>query len=191
MKTERKIENFYNLTGDEKSKVGNADPIDKNINWEFFDNKNYNFELTKPIEFKISQGRFSGNIGDFQLNSCGFLLLSEKLRRVIEKFLNNNDNPKWFPAKVIDLDGNYYTYSILHFFGNIDFLDIKNSTFVPGTDLPIKRRFDLKKIGERNIFIPSVSEPQLCVHEIVKEEVEKENCTGIYFYNIHNPGRLS
>jgi len=191
MKTERKIENYYNLTGDEKSKVGNADPIDENIQWDFFDDKNFNFELSKPIEFKITNGKFSGTIGDFQFNSCGFLLFSDKLRSVIEKFLNSIDNPKWFPAMVIDLDGNSYKYSILRFFGNIDFLDYNNSTFVPGTDLPIKKRFDLNKIGERDIFIPSISNVSLCVHKIVKEEIEKENFSGVYFYKIHSPGRLS
>lgn len=74
MKTERTLEKYYYLTGDEKSKVGNADPVDSNIHWDFFENKSKDFKLTEPLKFKINPGRFAGQTGDFQLNGCGFLL---------------------------------------------------------------------------------------------------------------------
>ena len=191
MKIERTFEKYYYLTGDEKSKVGNADPEDTNIHWDFFENKDKNFSLTQPLKFKINSGRFSGQSGDFQFNSCGFLLFSNKLRVTIEKHLTDVDNPKWFPAKVTDLDGITKDYSILYLVDKPDFLDYQNSTFVRGTDHPIKKRFDLEKIGNRVIFNSKKFGVLLCVHDIVRKDIKKSDCTGLYFQKIHTAGRLS
>lgn len=190
MKFERTFEKYYYLTGDEKSKVGNAEPKDSNIHWDYFENKDKKFSLTEPLKFEINPGKFSGQTGDFQFNSCGFLLFSEKLRMTIEKYLSENDNPKWFPAKVTDLDGITKDYSILYFFDKPDFLDYQKSTFIQGTDHPIKKRFDLDKIGDRQIFNTNKLGVSLCVHDIVRKEIKKSGCTGLYFYKIHSAGRL-
>jgi len=191
MKVERTFDEYYYLTGDEKSKVGNAEPVDENIHWDYFEKKDINFNLTEPVIFRIAPGRFSGFTGDFQFNSCGFLLFSARLRRIIENHLTEIDNPKWFPAKVIDLDGNTHDYSILYLFNKTDFLDYQNSTFVTGADHPIKTRFDLNKIGDRLIFSSTRIGVSLCVHDIVRKEIKKSECTGMYFYKIHTAGRLS
>jgi len=191
MKIERTIEKYYYLTGDEKSKVGNADPVDANIHWDYFENKEADFELTEPLKFKINPGRFAGQTGDFQFNSCGFLLFSEKLRTIIEKYITEIDSPKWFPAKVTDLNGVTTDYSILYLFDKTDFLDYQNSTFVQGTDHPIKKRFDLVKIGDRLLFNSTKFGVSLCAHDIIRKEIKKEGCTGLYFYKIHTAGRLS
>lgn len=191
MKIERTFEKYYYLTGDEKSKVGNADPEDESINWDYFENKDINFSLTKPLKFKINPGRFSGQSGDFQFNSCGFQLFSNKLRTIIEKYLTEIDLPKWFPATVTTLNGVTKDYSILYLFSKPDFLDYQNSSFVQGTDHPIVKRFDLEKIGERLLFNSTRLSISLCVHDIVRKEIKKEGCTGLYFYKIHTAGRLS
>jgi hypothetical protein len=191
MKIERSFEKYYYLTGDEKSKVGNADPEVKNIHWDYFEKKDADFTLTEPLRFRINPGRFSGTTGDYQLNSCGFLLFSKKLRAVFEKYLTQIDKPTWFPATVTDLDGKVADYFILYFFNKPDFLDYHNSTFVQGTDHPIKKRYDLDKIGERLIFNSTKQGVSLCVHDIVRREIKKGECTGIYFYKIHTAGRLS
>ncbi len=191
MKIEPTIEKYYYLTGDEKSKVGNADPVDANIHWDYFENKGTDYNLTEPLKFEIKPGRFAGSTGDFQFNSCGFLLFSDKLRTLIEKYLTNIDSPKWFPAKVTDLNGVTMDYSILYLFDKSDFLDYQNSTFVQGTDYPIKKRFDIQKIGDRLLFNYTKLGVSLCVHDIVRKEIKKEGCTGLYFYKIHTAGRLS
>ena len=191
MKIERTFEKYYYLTGDEKSKVGNADPENPDIHWDFFENKTKDFYLTEPIKFKINPGRFSGQTGDFQLNSCGFLLFSEKLRTIIEKYLTEIDSPRWFPAKITDLGGVVTDYSILYLFNKPDFLDYENSTFVQGTDHPIIKRFDLEKIGHRLLFNSKKLAISLCVHDIIRKEIKKQRCTGHYFYKIHTAGRLS
>jgi hypothetical protein len=191
MKIERTFEKYFYLTGDDKSKVGNADPEDKNIHLDFFENKDKDFTLTEPLKFKINPGRFSGQTGDFQFNSSGFLLFSDKLRMTIEKYLTDVDNPKWFPAKVTGLDGVTKDYSILYLFDKPDFLDYHNSTFVQGTDHPIKKRFDLEKIVDRLIFNSTRLGVSLCVHDIVRKAIKKSGCTGLYFYKIHSAGRLS
>ena len=105
MKIERTFEKYYYLTGDEKSKVGNAAPEDANVHWDYFENRDMNFSLTEPLKFKINPGRFSGQTGDFQFNSCGFLLFSDPLRSIVEKYLSDIDHPKWFPAVVTDMNG--------------------------------------------------------------------------------------
>ena len=191
MKIERTFEKYYYFTGDDKSKVGNADPVDTNVHWDFFESKDKNLKLNEPLKFKINPGRFSGQAGDFQFNSCGFLLFSDKLRIIIEKRLTDIDNPKWFPAKVTDVDGVTMDYSILYLFDKPDFLDYHNSTFVQGTDHPIKKRFDLERIGERLLFNSTKLGVSLCVHDIVRKEIKKAGCTGMYFFKIHTAGRLS
>ncbi|HEU4788637.1 MAG TPA: DUF1629 domain-containing protein [Flavobacterium sp.] len=191
MKIEQTFDKYYYLTEDEKSKVGNAEPEDKNIRWDFFENKNIDHKLTEPLKFKINSGKYSGQTGDFQFNSCGFLLFSDKLRTIIEKYLTDIDNPKWFPAEVTDLDGVTKNYSILYLFSKPDFLDHNNSTFVSGTDHPIKKRFDLEKIGDRLIYNSKRLSVLLCVHDIVRKDIKKSDCKGLYFYKIHTPGRLS
>ncbi len=191
MKIERTLERYYYLTGDEKSMVGNAEPEDPNVHWDYFENKDMNFSLTEPLKFKISPGRFSGQTGDFQFNSCGFLLFSDQLRAIIEKYLSDIDHPKWFPAVVTDLDGTTKNYSILYLFNKPDFLDHINSTFVKGTGHPIKMRFDLDKIGDRLILNSTRLGVSLCVHDLVRKDIKKSDLTGLYFYKIHSAGRLS
>jgi hypothetical protein len=189
METQKTLEKYYYMTGDEKSKVGNADPIDSSVSFDFFDKKDNGFELEKPLTFRINEGEFSGTIGDYQFNSCGFLLFSSRLRTIFEKHLTNIDSPKWYPAQVIDLDNKVHNYSILHFFKRQNLLDLQNSIFVPNTDLPIKTRYDLNKIGERLIY-SSAESVSLCVHDIVRKEIKKAECEGVYFYKIHTAGRL-
>ncbi|MCU0376097.1 MAG: hypothetical protein MUF24_12395 [Chitinophagaceae bacterium] len=191
MKIERTLDKYYYLTGDEKSIVGNADPVDANIHWDYFEKKGADFKLIEPLKFKINAGHFAGQTGDFQFNSCGFLFFSEKLRTIIEKYITEIDSPKWFPAKVTDLNGLTTNYSILYLFDKTDFLDYQNSTFVQGTDHPIKKRFDMNKIGDRLLFNSTKLGVRLCVHDVVRKEIIKEGCTGLYFYKIHTAGRLS
>ena len=191
MKIERTFDRFYYLTGDDKSKVGNAKPEDPDIHWDYFENKDLNFSLVEPLKFQINKERFSGQAGDFQFNSCGFLLFSEKLQTIVQKYLTEIDSPKWFPAKVTDLKGVTTNYFILNFFGKPDFLDYENSTFVQGTNHPIKKRFDLTKIGDRLLFNSKRQGVSLCVHDMVRKEIKKSGCTGVYFYKIHTGGRLS
>lgn len=190
MKIERALEKYYYLTGDEKSGVGNCAPVDPTIHWDYFEAKNETFELKEPIVFKIASDRFPGTTGDYQFNNCGFLLFSHKLRAILEKYLTGIDKPTWFPAQVIDLKNKRHDYNILHFFVRQDLLDHHNSTFVTGTDLPIKKRYDLKKIGERLIY-STIQSCQLCVHDTVRKEIRQAQCTGMYFYKIHTAGRLS
>ncbi|OYU95723.1 MAG: hypothetical protein CFE21_11330 [Bacteroidetes bacterium B1(2017)] len=82
-------------------------------------------------------------------------------------------------------------YSILFLHNRPDFLDYQNSTFVQGTDHTIKKRFDLKKIGDRLLFNSKKLGVSLSVHDIIRREIKKGACTGLYFYTIHSPGRLS
>jgi len=190
MKLERTLGKYYYLTGDQKSKVGNADPVDANIHWDFFENRGTDFQLTEPLKFRIDPGRFGGQVGDFQINSCRFLLFSNKLRSIIEKYLTGIDSPKWFAAQVTDLNGVTQVYSILNLFNKPDFLDYQNSTFVQGNDHPIKTRFALEKIGDRLLFNSTKLGVSLCVHDVVRKDINKEGCTGLYFYKIHTAGRL-
>ena len=190
MTPERTLDKYYNLTADDRSDVGNADPEDSNIHWDYFEHENTSLDLSKPLRFKINKGKFSGKRGDFQINSCGFVLCSHELRTIIENYLTEIDGPRWFPATVTDLEGITKDYSILNFFKKSDFLDHNHSTFVPGTDHPIKKRFDLDKIGERLIFNSSQHGSSICVHDIVRKEITARNCSGIYFYKIHTAGRL-
>jgi hypothetical protein len=190
MKIEHTIEKYYYLTGDEKSTVGNADPVDDKLSWDFFENKDSSFELSEPLRFKISDGKFSGTIGDYQFNSCGFLLFSNKLRTIVEKYLTDIDNPKWFDARVTDLESKEHAYSILYLFNKVDFLDHAKSTFVTGTDNPIKKRYDIERIGDRLIYNSNSLGTSLCVHDMVRKDIKKSDCSGLYFYKIHSSGRL-
>ena len=192
MKIQREIDKYYYFTWDDrKLKIGNCDPVDEGIYWSYFYYKDEFFQLEKPMVFKMESGKFSGSLGDFQFNPQGFLLFSDKLRAIFEKYLTPQDKPIWFPAKVIDLDNKEYNYSILYFFGMHDLLDHVNSTFIDGTDHPIKQRFDLEKIGDRLIFSTKQSKSmQICVHDIVRKEIKQAGCTGVYCFKIHTAGRL-
>ena len=66
MKIERTFEKYFYLTGDDKSNIGNADPEDKNLFWDFFERKDSSFSLTEPLIFRINKERFSGETADFQ-----------------------------------------------------------------------------------------------------------------------------
>ena len=192
MNPKKTFDQYYNFAGDEKSKVGVCESINPDVDVSFFWEKTEPVEIEEPFIFKIVKGRFSGTFGDYQFNNCGFWLFSDRVRAIMEKYLTNIDLPKWYPAKVIDLEGNVRNYHVLHFFGCKDLLDYQNSTFIEGTDSPIKKRYDLDKIGDRLIFstIQSVYS-SICVHDIVRKEIKEAGCTGIYFYKMHTAGRLS
>ena len=189
MTIEKTSDKYYYLAGDEKSKIGNCNPVDKSIHWDLFKEKEESYQLKEPIAFKIEASGFSGSVGDYQFNSCGFLLFSDKLRTIFEKYLTSVDKPVWYSAKIIDLNNQTFNYSILHFFARHDLLDHKNSTFVNGTHHPIKKRYDLDKIGDRLIF-STIQSAGLCVHDIVRKEIRKAGCTGTYLYKINSAGRL-
>jgi hypothetical protein len=174
-KMQRKIDEFYHMMPDDKAKIGASYCQDKSVHWDYFKTKDYDFTLDNPLIFKIELGKFSGMISDYQIDNCGFFLFSPRLRNVIDKNLTNIDLPKWFDAIVIDLDNNL--------------LDYERSTFINKEKThPIKKRFDVDKIGERLIF-GSKYNTTIMIHDSVRKQVKKE-CSNIYFYGLEKPGRL-
>ena len=184
------IEQFYHMMPDDKANIGASYCQDKSIHWDYFRNKNFGFERDSPIVFKIEHGKFSGSLSDYQIDNCGFYLFSPRLREIIEKHLSNIDLPRWYDSVVIDLENKEHKYFILNFFKLPDFLDYTNSTFIDKEKShPIKKRYDIDKIGERLIF-GSELDSSFFVHDKVRKEIKKA-CSNIYFYGIHKPGRLS
>ncbi len=127
-------------------------------------------------EFTLEQGGFT----DFQKETLGYLLISAKLRDVIDSAKSEHDVLQWLDAKV-SYRGETRDYYVLHFPSQDEaVIDREHSTF---NRLGIWMKQCISKAGceKYNIFIFPGSSLSLFVKESVKKAIEAARCTGIVF----------
>ncbi|MEJ1236768.1 hypothetical protein WBG78_01485 [Chryseolinea sp. T2] len=128
-----------------------------------------------------------GNIWtDYMPNEFTWLLMSSKMRKVIDSQLSGEESIDWLTCG-IGHAGEVVTYNVLRFDKPLDVLNIEETTFVKGTDHIIKPVFAQKKIRNYKVFNkPSFGDnwripPAVYIATSVKQAIEKAGLTGVAF----------
>ncbi len=155
----------------------------------------FNLELKTVIEGKNNLNVLNtfhanpGAIVDYQPNSLAWPLMSDRMRKVIDKNMQGGNYLDWIEATVVSIeDGINLKYFIPRFKIQFDIIDKMKTIFVPGTDLIIKPHFLLKKIVNLNFFNkPSMFwqiSSSLYVSNLLRAELVKNRITGISFEKV-------
>lgn len=131
-----------------------------------------------PFKFILSGGPFQ----DYLLNDLSWPMFSEKFRKIAEPFLVNHP-VQWITAKVEDSEGREHISYVLKFNETYDVLD-KNKTIFSANDFVVKACLSLDKIKELEIFPIPGSSFRIIVSKDVKEEIERNGITGVYFSKV-------
>lgn len=133
----------------------------------------------------------NNKLTDFLGNDLDWLVVSEKLRNIILLF--DSVDAQFFPVDVVDFPrkrkvcANYYVVNVLNV---IDCLDLNNSDYssftVEGEEVYSIRKYALKqnKLTENHLFKIKGSEFSLFVSEKFKNELTKNNISGISFLEV-------
>lgn len=130
--------------------------------------------------------------GDCQLNDKGWLLFSERLRTLIEKYLKGEEGIRWISCNIIHKDEKK-NYFIPCFTKQLDVLDMDKCFFdnrEPTLENLIKPVFDFAKANQYTIFslprgsnrwkIPSA----VYISEELKKAITKAGIKGISFEQV-------
>ena len=178
---------YYNV--EEKSTV------DLILSLEGRDSMPYKFDLKKIKETEQSLTINDDINGlkemwlDYQPNNLLWPLMSEKLKKVIERHQSGNEGTDWIKCKI---SGNKEekTYYILRFNNALDVLDFAKTIFVKETNHIIKPVFSLPKIAPYCIFTKPYTHhlgkitSALYVSEKLKKAITQEGISGIAFEKI-------
>jgi hypothetical protein len=193
------MDNYYLLTGEDTSQgtIALAPGIDM-AGYELIRDLGDATEL--PFDFTLKAVRvgrdkliysndFSGidNIwSDYQPNAFARLLMSAKMRHIIDANLTGRESIDWIACRIKHEDEERIYY-MLRFNKPLDVLNEEKTVFVKGTDRIIKPVFKPEKIRQYNVFhqpapydfwrIP----PAVYVAESVKRAVEEAKLIGIQF----------
>ncbi len=114
---------------------------------------------------------------------------SLKLKSIIDRNTTEKDFIDWITCKVFanKLSKEYF---ILRFNKPLDVLDLVKTKFVGGTDLVINPCLSASKIMNLNIFTIPTSDDlfkinlMIFVNNKIKEEIQKQNISGVEFGNV-------
>lgn len=161
-----------------KGKYGIVDIENQEIDVsEFQDGRNLTQEMFNDLSLRF-EGDAYKSLADYQMDYEAWRIISKKLYSVLVKF--KNKFTEFYPLLVYkDTEAHQYYY--LHFKEKIDVLDpesIKESFISP--------KVMKSKIPEEiDIFCYKDFDPgSFCISQNVKNELLKENITGMYFQKI-------
>jgi hypothetical protein len=135
-----------------------------------------------PFDLEIRDGILE----DYPGNSLAWPLMSEKMKRVIERNLTGEEGVSWIKANV-KAGGDLSSYYILRFRKKMDVLDMDRTTFVSGTDKIIEPCFSLAKIQRYSLFHKPASYDlwkitvSIYVNDKLRKEMIKEGLSGVAF----------
>lgn len=137
-----------------------------------------------PFIFELRQGEMQDYIG----NSLAWPIMSEKMKKTIDRNLTGEEGIKWIRVN-IKAATQIYTYYLLSFKKNLDVLDKNKTIYVSGTDHIIKPVFSLEKIKQYGIFHKPDSlfgniTAAIYVGEKLKKEILKEKLSGVDFERV-------
>lgn len=124
---------------------------------------------------------------DYQPNRFAWPLMSEKMKVIVDNNLSGMECISWIKA-IVKSDSESRIYFIPCFKKQLDVLDNQKTLFVEGTDLVIRPVFSLKKVSNYNLFpCPQLFweiTSDIYVSATLKNVIEKEKLTGVYFENV-------
>ncbi|CAN5758111.1 hypothetical protein BH11BAC7_BH11BAC7_33050 [soil metagenome] len=135
-----------------------------------------------PFDFILN-----GEPQDYLPNNMAWPLMSEKMKQVIERNLTGHEKISWISTNV-KAGEDVFLYYVIRFDEKMDVLDLNRTTFVPGTDQIIRPCFSFDKVKKYNLFHkPGYSwriTPAVYISETLKNEIEKENLSGVDFEKV-------
>jgi hypothetical protein len=129
-----------------------------------------------PIAFTLRDGAFT----DYQWNSLGWHMCSEKLKRILAECAGADDAIQWLPVSVRAAAGEERPYYVLHLPKPSDVLS-KTRTIMSGVDVVVKPVLDASRIGDRRIFTYSDEGVMVYVDASTRKRVRAANITGLDF----------
>ena len=167
---------FFWKAGEEGAVAYLAEKTDINLVSELKDIDEF------PFEFEVKEGELQ----DYLANNKAWKLMSKKLKEIIDANTPNKQH-RWVRVKVKDYQINKTTIYFLPVFeSKIDILDLKNTTFVEGTNSVINPCLSLKKVRKLSFFPKQDLDfdfisPYLFMSKEIKEDIMKNKLTGITF----------
>ncbi|MDR2172375.1 MAG: hypothetical protein LBP59_19700 [Planctomycetaceae bacterium] len=138
----------------------------------------YNQSITNwiPLQFTIIKGN---GFYDYQANTHGIRLFSQRLKDILYKYKSVNDRIQWLEVTIADKN-KIRPYYILHFYKNADVIEYELSGW-DGKFFNTNMVFDKKKIQKYNIFsIPELGyEHSLIIKREIAIEIEEQKLSGI------------
>ena len=137
---------------------------------------------------KLIKGGLSNDFMDILSNDLGYTMMSERIKRIIDKHLTGKESLRWLSVVVKGktLEKEYY---IPVFEKYLDTLDKSKTIYIPDTNLIVKAAYDYEKVKQYAIFHdPGDSEWQMSyfisVNDSIKRAIEKEGIPGLEFERI-------
>jgi hypothetical protein len=135
------------------------------------------------VPFHLRDGGFA----DYQMNDLDWPLCSIRLKTIIDKTTSPRDHIQWLPAKVINNDEEEREYFILHLPERVDVIDKQKSIITPD-NLVVRPHFNVRAIGDHQVFSYPGGEFSVIVSEAVKGAILSHGCIGIDFSKVQTSG---
>lgn len=196
------MEKYFLLCAEERSDVAIAYTIgEPPISYELISSLEGKSKLPFNLILKKVHQRKNGPIvtnelsevkflwRDYQPNCLAWPMFSEKMKKIIEKNLMGYENIDWIEAE-IEAYSEQKKYYILRFNSKLDLLDLKKTSFIPGTELILKGYFTFEKIKKINVFyLPKPNDywkitSGIYISQKLKEALEEEKLEGLIFEDI-------
>ena len=136
-----------------------------------------------PISFTLKDGGFA----DYQANSLGRRLCSERLMRIMENNRADADRIQWLPCTVTAHGGEERPYFVLHVPVHYDVLDKKRTLF-SGVDCVVRPCLDTPAVDGHRVFALPRCKVRLMLASVVKQAIESAGCTGLEFSRVLTNG---
>jgi hypothetical protein len=156
----------------------------------------------KKVKFRMSDGAPGIVVPDFIVNSCSFLMVSQRVKEHFEKSLKEmkemKDKIEYLPFKILnhkdrEVDGTFFAVNVLD---PLDCIDVKRSKCEEDVlndgwyEAFEELHLDVKKIPKgRRIFRLGSSPSFTVVHVSLKEEIEAARYSAAQFVPMGGPVR--
>jgi ribosomal protein L24E len=116
---------------------------------------------------------------DYQANTHGFRLCSQKLKDVLENGKNPEDKIQWLEA-TITWNNETRLYYVLHFYETVDVFDYERSGW-DGKFFNKPKVFLKEKIKNHNVFSTYVDSLCILVKPEIIKEIKRQKLTGMVY----------
>ena len=114
-----------------------------------------------------------GKYCSFHECDAGANMVSEELKDLLLSFIGENENIEFFPVTATSKEYGNKTYYIMHFKIIYDVIDVKNTVYVPGTDIIIKVHIDQEKAKGLKVFNSQPAVNDVIISEDVYQAIKR------------------
>ncbi len=123
-----------------------------------------------------------GGYADFQASDALLPLMSERLRRTLDRLRSPRDELEWIPASIAKGD-EVRPYFLLRVPGHPEVLDAKLTLFAGG-DFVVRAVLDRTAATGRNVFSFEAATHRIIVSGSVRVRLQEEALTGLVFEKV-------